>query len=364
MPEPLGRDLERTRSQIRGWLRGKLPGAEDLQLSELTAPEGSGFSNDTLLFDLIWNEGNASRGQSFVVRIHPSGFPIFPFYDVGKQYRVMKIIGENSDVPMPRMYWNEQDPGIIGAPFFVMERMEGRVPPDSPLYHVGGFLTELSEAERATIWLNGIEVMTRIHKLDPQKLGLEFLALPQLGATPFEQHLTYYERYLEWAAGGRPQPIAEAALEWLKRKIPEEGPTAISWGDSRIGNIMFRDCVPSAVLDWEMVTLGDPEQDLAWYLFVDQVLSAGAGLPRLAGLPSREASVARYAELMGRDVKHLHFYEVWAGFRFAVIMIRLAQRSVGYGLTTPEAVHEREKDNMVTAVLAELLEMAPPQDSR
>ena len=67
---------------------------------------------------------------------------------------------------------------------------------------------------------------------------------------------------------------------------------------------------------------------------------------------------------MGRDVKHLHFYEVWAGFRFAVIMIRLAQRSVGYGLTTPEAVHEREKDNMVTAVLAELLEMAPPQDSR
>ena len=170
MPEPLGRDLERTRSQIRGWLRGKLPGAEDLQLSELTAPEGSGFSNDTLLFDLTWSEGDASRGQSFVVRIHPSGFPIFPFYDVGKQYRVMKIIGENSDVPMPRMYWNEQDPGIIGAPFFVMERMEGRVPPDSPLYHVGGFLTELSEAERAAIWLNGIEVMTRIHKLDPQKL--------------------------------------------------------------------------------------------------------------------------------------------------------------------------------------------------
>ncbi len=364
MPEPVGRDLVLTRDQLLGWLRTKLPEADDVQMSALTAPEGSGFSNDTLLFDVSFREGQERRQQGFVARISPSGFPVFPFYDVGKQHRVMKIIGESSDVPMPRMYWNEEDAAIIDAPFFVMERLVGQVPPDNPPYHIGGFMTEIPEADRAAIWLNGLEVMSRIHKLDVDKLPVEFLAWPHLGATPLEQHMTYSERYLGWAARGKEQPTTEAALDWLKKNAPADEPTAISWGDSRIGNMMFRDCRPVGVFDWEMVALGNPEQDLAWWLFVDQTLSTGAGLPRLPGLPSREETVARYEELMGREVRHLHFYEVWAGFRFAVIMIRLMQRGVEYGTTPPEAGYESEKNNMVTVLLARLLGLPPPGEQR
>lgn len=363
MPEPVGRDLELTRDQLHAWLRGKLPEGEELRVSALRAPEGSGFSNDTLLFDVDWRERGKGRRQSFVVRISPSGFPVFPVYDVGKQYRVMKTIGEGSDVPMPRMYWTEENPAVIGAPFFVMERLEGLVPPDSPPYHVGGFMTAMSEAERAAIWMNGLEVMTRIHRLDVQKLPLEFLGWPDPHASPLAQHIAYYERYLEWAARGRPQPTAEAALAWLRKNMPRDEPMGVSWGDSRIGNMMFQDCEPVGVFDWEMVTLGNPEQDLAWWLFVDATLSEGIGLPRLPGLPGREETVARYEELTGRGVQHLHYYSVWAGFRFAVIMIRLTQRGVEYGTTPPEAGYEREKDNMVTVLLARLLGLPPPGEA-
>lgn len=358
VPEPVGRDLDRTRAQLEAWLRPRL-GARDLRVSPLRAPAGSGFSNDTLLFDAAWREGGAEREQGFVARIKPSGFPIFPEYDVGRQYRVMKAL-EPSDVPVPRVRWNEPDASFLGAPFYVMERLWGRVPPDSPPYHVGGFMTALSEPERAAIWMNGLEVMTRIHRLDPVALGLGFLARPELGDTPLDQQLACYERYLEWAARGREQPVAEAALEWLRGNRPAGGLTGLSWGDSRIGNIMYLGCEPVGVLDWEMAALGDPEQDLAWFLFVDRVLSEGAGLPRLPGLPGRDATIDRYQELVGRAVRHLHFYEVWAGFRFAVIMIRLMQRAAAYGGGDPGSSYAAEKRNMVTVLLAGLLDLPPP----
>lgn len=358
MPLPVGRDLERTRRALLDWLPTKLPDARDLRIAELTAPERTGFSNDTLLFDLEWHEAGERRREGLVVRIKPSGFPVFPSYDVGKQYRVMKILGERSDVPVPKMYWLEEDESMLGAPFYVMGRIDGQIPSDNPPYHAVGWMTELPTAGRATLWWSGLEAMARIHRLDSRALGLDFLALPELGAAPLEQHLSYYERYLEWAARGRRQPTAEPALDWLKSNVPRSEPTGLSWGDSRIGNQIFRSCRCVAVLDWEMAMIGNPEQDLAWWLFVDRSLSEGIGLPRLDGLPSREETVARYQELVGRKVENLHYYEVWAGFRFAVIMCRIAQQQVEYGVMPPDS--DFETNNMVTQLLARLLDLPAP----
>ena len=88
-------------------------------------------------------------------------------------------------------------------------------------------------------------------------------------ANGLDQELTYYERYLEWASAGREQPVAEAALAWLQKHKPSGEPEGLVWGDARIGNIIFDGTKPAAVIDWEMVTCGSPEKDLAWTVFLD-----------------------------------------------------------------------------------------------
>jgi aminoglycoside phosphotransferase (APT) family kinase protein len=362
VPTPWQRDLERDRVRLEDWLAKRLPAAESLAVRDLRAPQSSGFSNDTLLFELETRGKAGARREPLVVRIQPTGFRVFPEYDLGLQFRTLQLLAK-TDVPVPRVRWIEEtDTDVVGAPFYLMDRVEGRVPTDVPPYHTGGWMTEIGPAERAAIWWGGVESIARIHRLDPHASGFSFLARPELGATPFRQQLAYYERYFEWAARGLPAPTLEDALGWLRANEPDDPRTVLLWGDARIGNIIFDGTRPAAVLDWEMVTLGSPEEDLAWTIFVDRHHSEGMGVPRLEGFPSFEETVARYQELTGFEVRHLHFWQVFAGFRFGVIMSRIAQQCVHYGVMTPEQGRAFELDNMVTRLLAKLLELPPPAE--
>jgi aminoglycoside phosphotransferase (APT) family kinase protein len=360
MPTPWRRDLSRDRERLTAWLRERLPDATDLRLSELRAPQTSGFSNDTLLFEAEYARDGRARREPFVARIQPTGFQVFPEYDMGLQFRTLELLAR-TDVPVPRARWlEERDASVLGAPFYVMEQVHGRVPPDHPPYHVTGWVTELAPEERAALWWGGIECMARIHRLDYRAAGFGFLERPELGETALDQQLAYYAAYFRWAAAGREQPTAQAALAWLQKHRPAGEPTVLSWGDSRIGNIVFDGTRPAAVLDWEMVGLGSPEMDLAWQVFLDKHHSAGVGQPRLPGFPSYEATVERYQERTGFTVRNLHYYEVFAGFRFAVIMMRIAQQVVEYGLMDEPAGHAFERDNTVTRLLAQLLDLPAP----
>ncbi len=261
-----------------------------------------------------------------------------------------------TDVPVPRVYWLElEDRTVLGGAFYIMRQVRGRVPSDQPPYHAGGWMADATPAERAAIWWGGIEMLARVHRLDYRALGFAFLELPQLGPTPLDWQIAYYERFLTWAAQGRPQPVIEAALVWLKRHRPTDEPIVLSWGDARIGNIIFDGTTPVAVLDWEMVTVGSPEMDLGWSIFLDRHHSEGIEVPRLDGFPSYQDTVARYEALTGHRVRHLHYYEVFAGFRFAVIMTRIAQQMIIYGVMDEAAGREFEVNNTVTRLLAKLL---------
>jgi aminoglycoside phosphotransferase (APT) family kinase protein len=345
------RDLNQTRRQLADWLAAKLPGARDVTVSELTAP-GMGFSNETLLFDLTWQEGTRERREPLVIRFQPQS-QIFPEYDLCRQYRIMELLAV-TDVPVPRMRWQEPSHDVLGSPFYVMDRVDGIVPPDQPSYHVADVMTEMAPARRAALWWSGLETMARIHRLDWQAAGLGFLQAPQWGDTPLQQQLGYYRHYLEWASDGQSQPTCEPALAWLLAHQPDDEPVGFCWGDSRIGNMLFRDSRCVAVLDWEMAALGNPEQDLAWWLFLDWHHSSGLEIPRLEGLPTREETVTRYEELMGRQVKHLFYYEVFAAFRFAVVMIRVAHLTRAAGIPTPD---DFATNNIPTRRLAELLKL-------
>jgi aminoglycoside phosphotransferase (APT) family kinase protein len=360
VPTPWQRDLERDRERLTAWLAKRLPGASEVALRDLRAPEASGFSNDTLLATLAWRESGGSRSQAIVVRIQPTGYQVFPEYDLGLQFRTLELLAA-TDVPVPRVRWlEEEDRSVVGAPFYVMDHVEGRVPTDRPPYHAGGWMTEIAPAERAAIWWGGIECMARIHRLDPIATGFGFLDRRAPGESHFRRQLAYYERYLAWGARGLPQPIVEAAIPWLRAHEPDDPRTVLVWGDARIGNIIFQGTRPAAVLDWEMVTLGSPEEDLAWAIFLDRHHSEGLGVPRLEGFPSFEETVERYQALSGHAVRDLQFWQVFAGFRFGVIMIRLAQQMAHYGVMPAEQARQFELDNMVTRLLAKLLELPPP----
>lgn len=361
MPTPWQRDLEQDRKNLVEWLRGRRPDAEGLSVTDLVAPGASGFSNDTLLFDLEYQEQGRAHREPMVVRIAPRGFQVFPSYDLGLQFRTMELLAP-TDVPVPAVHGLEEDPAVLGAPFYLMGRVEGRVPTDNPPYHIGGWMTEISPAERARIWWGGIEVLTKIHRLDPIATGFGFLDRPELGETPLDQQLTNYERYLEWAARGRSQPTLEAALAWIHQNRPAAGERRLLWGDARIGNIIFGADGPAAVLDWEMVTLGEPNEDLGWAIFVDRHHSEGLESPRLEGFPSYEETVERYESLSGHVVRDLHFWQVFAGFRFGVVMSRIAQQMVEYEAMPKEAGLAFELDNTVSRLLAKTLELPPPSE--
>ena len=353
MPVPR-RDLEQTGKQILAWLPSKLPGATAIEISELTGPGATGFSSDTLMFDLRSQQGEAAQREALVLRTEPADEGVFPEYDIDLQYRVMHALA-GEGVPIPRLVWQERDRSVIGSPFYVMERIEGRIPPDTPPYHGEGWMKEISPDERASIWWSGLEVLSRIHALDWKKLAV--LPAPRPGSTPLGEQLAYYRRFLDWAAQGASYPASEAGLAWLEKNRPQgDEPTSLCWGDSRLGNMIFRDGRCVAVLDWEMVSLGNPAQDVAWWLFFDEHHSTGCGLPRLEGLPGRDESIARYEQWAGRELEHLGYYDIFAAFRFSVIMIRVAQLLGDLGILPTES--DFGSNNICTRMLMEKLERA------
>ncbi len=179
MPTHWTRDLAADKEKFQRWIERRLPDARDVAITDLVSPASSGFSNETLLFDLSYREDGTEHRRELVVRIEPIGYQVFPVYDMGLQFRTMKRLAP-TDVPVPGMLWLEtEDSEVFGAPFYVMERVEGRVPPDNPPYHAGGWVTELAPAQRRALWLNGFEAMAKIHRLDYAALGFSDLDMPE-----------------------------------------------------------------------------------------------------------------------------------------------------------------------------------------
>lgn len=320
------RDLEETADTLRHWISSKLsvPSA-DIRIADLDAPLSTGFSSDTLLFDLVYSKDGAEHREGLVARLEPEEYVMFPYYDVGLQAKVLRRL-ESTDVPVPRVRWVESNRAVLGVPFYVMTRVEGRIPTDNPPMHDEGWIAEdTSEEERAALWWSGLEAMCKVHRLDWKALGFEFLAEPKRGATPLDQQLDYWREYFRWGMEASRHPDVAKALDYLEANKPAEEPIALCWGDSRLANQIFDgvDCV--AVLDWEMARLGDPVQDLAWWLASDRCFSEGLELERLPGFPGKEETISRWAESTGCSATNFDYYSILALTRFSMNMARVGQ---------------------------------------
>jgi aminoglycoside phosphotransferase (APT) family kinase protein len=365
MPIPEQRNLEEARQILAEWLAKQQPDVSDVEVGSISGPAFTGFSNETLLFDASWKGAGGSRViEPLVLRVKPTQHTVFLEQDFEEQYRVIKTLGEQTDVLVPTMRWFEADDSYLGAPFFVMDKVDGRAPEDSPPYTQGGWVKDkAAPADRRTLVESGLDAMAAIHNADWRALGFEFLDKPQYGKPGFEQQLQYYERSFEWAAGDQPAPpIARAALEWCREHAPADDPEiTLCWGDARINNQLFgTDYRVKAVLDWEMVTLADPMMDLGWWLFLDRHFHEGLPAERLEGFPTRAEMVTRYEQSSGRSARDLDFYERFAGLRFAVVMMRLSVLLLGFEIMSDTDAQEMASNNAVTRVLADLLDLPQP----
>ena len=131
-PRTSTRDRHALGGRLQAWLARTLGPGSEPHISELRSPGGAGLSSETLLFDVSWQAGGREQTGSYVARLHPTpdSMPVFPVYDFDRQVRAMRLVAERTAVPVPSVPWHEPDPAPLGSPFFIMNRIDGLVPPD------------------------------------------------------------------------------------------------------------------------------------------------------------------------------------------------------------------------------------------
>lgn len=325
------RSPEIVRERLAAWLRGQRP---DAQISALQGTSANGMSSDTLLFDASWTENGTKVEQQLVARLapDPNDVPVFPSYDLTRQFDLIRAVGEHTTVPVPETFWNEPSAEPLGAPFFVMARVDGVVPPDVLPYNFGDnwLFTATPEQQRA-LQNATVDLLAELH--DMPMPG--FLESHAAGDTPLRRHVTHTRHWYEFCArDANPSPLIEQGFAWLDARWPEESAAVVSWGDARIGNVLYRDFVPVAVLDWEMAGVGPRELDLAWLVHAHRGFEDLAKLMGLPGMPDflrREDVVARYTAASGYEPRDLDFYEVYCAIQWAIVFLRTGTRQVRFG---------------------------------
>ena len=358
-------DRSHYRDALQRWLRQALPGRGDLAVVDIEVPASTGFSNETVILDAAWTENGADRRERYAVRIEPADGGMFPAQtphcavSVDLQYRAMRAVAEAGTAPVPPLLGYEPDPSVLGAPFFVMGFVEGRVPADVPRYTESGFVVdEATPQQRRRMVLSAIDTIAGIHSLDWRAAGLGWLDPSGTGHPTTALQIDLYRGHVASELAGREHPVLWAALDWLEANDPRDDRVGMTWGDARLGNIIVHDYRTAAVLDWEVSALSPTEADMGWWLMFDRMYFDDSGTERLAGYPTRDEMIARYEQVSGRAVRAPHYWEVFAAMRFCTIFIRLGDRLTAAGFVPPE--RNPAVGNQVTAAVAALLGIDNP----
>ncbi|HVO55841.1 MAG TPA: phosphotransferase family protein [Solirubrobacterales bacterium] len=256
-------------------------------------------------------------GRRWALRRPPLGKTLGSAHDMGREHRVLAALAPTA-VPVPPLVGLCEDESVTGAPFYVMEFVEGPI------------LRGLAEAEasfpdeddRRAIGFRVADTLAQIHAVDPDAAGLGELGRKQ----------DYVARQLRrWQGQWEKSKTRELAVvdrvhERLAARIPEQGPATIVHGDYRLDNMIL---APSgevaAVVDWELCTLGDPLADVGtlmayWPERGDATIALGMPANLAPGFPTREELIARYAEASGRDVSNLGYYLALGYWKLAIIL--------------------------------------------
>ena len=325
-----GRSRELTARTLESWLGERL-GVASIGIDEVSVPK-AGFSNETILARAQWDgpDGVANE-RRFVVRIEPTSHQLFTEPDAIRQARVMQ--GLYGKAPVPTIWLTEPDPSVLGAAFFLMDRVDGRIPSDVPSWHQRGWTTRLSVAERRTLHDGALQALVDLHGVTVDD-SLACLR-PAGDGTALGRYVEHVQRWYEWCAPVRIHgvDVIDAAMEHVISHRPADRADGVVWGDARVGNIIFGDDLSvAALLDWEGATTGPPEIDVAWWVMFDEFLCEAQGIQRLEGVAGRDETLARYETLGGRRLSNIVYYEILAGLVLSLINSRLADLLVSGGV--------------------------------
>jgi aminoglycoside phosphotransferase (APT) family kinase protein len=305
------------RENLERYLAERLPaGVREIELERI----GEGHSNITFL---------VRRGDDTCVLRRPPRPPLPPSaHDVLREWRLLDAVKDVA-VRTPRTLLGCDDESVIGAPFYVMEYVEGTVITSdipAPLDSV---------AERHRMGLDLVDALAEIHAVDWIACGLEGYGKPS----------GYLERQLRRFNGlwehnkTRELPRVQQVADWLATNMPDSPAATIVHGDFRLGNTMVADDAPArviAIFDWELSTIGDPLADLG-YLTVtwvqrgdpeETMFSSLSSVTRREGFPSRDELVAHYEQRTGRSMSNLSWYQTLALWKAAVFMEGNYKRSL------------------------------------
>lgn len=356
-------------SALRDWLAARFRERRDLAVTGIEIPVATGFSNETVFFDASWLLDDGPATARYVARIEPGDGGMFPVQSshcevsVGLQYRVMQAVARTGVAPVPPLVGHEPDPAVLGRPFFVMEFVAGRIPTDIPRYTTAGFIVdEATPGRRRHMIQTGLDAVAGINSLDWQLADLAWLVPDGPGIADQARQLDLYRRWTGSELAGREHPVLATALDWLTINDPNDDRIGLSWGDARLGNIIWEDYRPVAILDWEACALCPTEADIGWWLMFDRMSFDDLGVARLDGYPTRDEMIDYYERVSGRTVRDPHYWEVFGAMRFCAIFIRLGDRMVAAGLIPPEM--NPAVGNQVTEALAGLLGIDNPTPDR
>jgi len=302
-----------------------------------------GQSNPTWFVDV--------GARRLVLRMQPPGELLPSAHALDREARVMTAI-EGSGVAVPHVICYSDDRSVVGTPFYVMDRIDGRI-------FTTGALDGAAPAERRAMYCAAAQTLARLHAIDWSAVGL----------SDYGKHGDYFGRQVrrwtrQWEASRqRDIPELDRLIAWLPEHIPPENETVICHGDFRFGNLMF---APNAadvvgVLDWELSTLGDPLADLGYFCMPYYVSRQHEGIADLdltkLGIPSQSEVVADYTAAAGRERKLLPFHIAFAFFRFAVIFAGIEDRARRGNAAHPNAARAIGRADEFAKLACELLEI-------
>lgn len=309
--------------RLAAWLTQNIAGFGDL--AEMTKFSG-GQSNPTY---------RLSDGQrAYVLRRKPFGKILPSAHAVDREYRLISAL-HPSGFPVARPYGLCEDPDVIGAPFYVMQMVEGRTFWD-------GTLPQTDKDERRAIYHATVDALADLHNIDPVAVGLADYGAP---GGYFERQVGRWTKQYRAAQTDQIEEV-ERLIEWLPRTLPAQDRTAIIHGDYRIDNLIFANDRPRvlAVLDWELSTLGDPLADFA-YLAMNWAMPRGDRQAQLGGIdlealgiPGLEELTERYCARTGRSgVPDLNWYFAYGLFRLVGIVQGIKKRIIDGNASHAEA---------------------------
>ncbi|WP_462413707.1 phosphotransferase family protein [Neobacillus sp. Marseille-QA0830] len=318
---------ESIQKALEDYFETKLTGSKSVEIQDFFQPS-SGWSDESFIFTVHWESPIGKQQKGFAIRKKTKGGLTLDFRSFYQQFQFLDLLSKHSDLPVPGVYWYEEDESVLGGPFYVMDQLPGKsyVPWSKEGQH---FFKSAHEDGQVPVQF--VQYLAKLHLLDYRAAGFTKAFVEPKGEYGFidDKLKDLEDMYYRYQVS--PDPVMVDALGWLKANKPAAQRYSLIHNDYRTGNLLYDQYDITGILDWEAAEIGDPLADVAYVCAKSNRMDS----PLMCYLLDRSMFLETYSELTGlkMDEKVLHYYEVFHQVRF-VLISQSAGTSFAKGETT------------------------------